>query len=91
MNTAERILTALLLAPMSSPHLAVVLTCHRSLTEQLTRRLWGTGYIYPKGKDRMPVRSRYTRSFALTPKGEEIAQSLINQSVQKLPRLSTIR
>lgn len=77
MNTEQRILTALLLAPMSAPRLALVLSTSRSLTEQLTRRMWQVGSIYPKGREQMRPRTCSARSFTLTPKGLIAAKELL--------------
>lgn len=88
MHTADRILTALLLAPMSQSHLAIVLGCHCSLTEQLVPRLCRMGYIYPKGTESLRLRTRSGRSWALTPKGVKVAQNLI-KSVPIKPTNST--
>lgn len=77
MRTEDRILTALLLAPMSAHGLAIVLSTSCSFTGRLTRLMLEEGSIYPKGMERVRPRARSARSFALTPKGLLVAQQLL--------------
>jgi hypothetical protein len=77
MNTEQRILTTLLLAPMSAPRLALVLSTSCSFTGRLTRLMLEEGSIYQKGMERVRPRARSARSFALTSKGLLVAQQLL--------------